>query len=208
MTMRHVSRDGSARSEARNGLALRFAAPYLAVGLGWYVFHNAWLAILVYHAQILWWSRATPSGLTRPRTSRTTLLILPSALAGPALAVILPRIARVDLEGWLAGYHLTGPSLVVMTVYFALVHPVLEQVHWAPLRDRTRFAHAAFAGYHLPVLHSLVQAPWLAVCFAVLWLASWCWQRMLRESGSLLPAIASQAVADLGIVLVAASAYA
>jgi hypothetical protein len=185
------------------GLALRLAAPYVAVGIFWCVFHNAWLAILAYHAQILWWLRKTRPRFTRPRRTRLTFFILPSALAGPTLGVLLPFIASVNLASWLQSYHLAGSSLLLMTGYFALVHPVLEQLHWAPLRQRTPFAHAAFAGYHLLVLESLLPIPWLVVSFAVLWLASWVWNRMNCASESLVPAIASQTVADLGIVLVA-----
>lgn len=182
---------------------LRLAAPYLAVAVFWCVLHDAWLTILAYHAQILWWMRGTRPMFQRYRRTRTALLIFPSALAGPALALVLPHIARTELSLWLDRYHLTGSSLLVMTFYFGLVHPVLEQAHWAPLRDRTPHAHTVFAGYHMLVLYSLLPVPWLAACFVVLCLASWCWKRMVRASASLLPAIASQAVADLGIVLVA-----
>ena len=185
------------------GLALRLAAPYLAVVVFWCGFHHAWLAIVAYHAQILWWLRGTRPKLKKPRPTRWTLLILPSALAGPALFFLLPHIARIDLAVWLDRYHLTGPALHAMIFYFGVVHPVLEQLHWAPLRERTALAHAAFAGYHLLVLYSLLPAPWLVAGFVVLGLASGSWQRMARASGSLWPAIVSQAAADLGIVLVA-----
>ena len=185
------------------GLALRLASPYIAVGLFWCLFHNAWLAILAYHAQILGWLWRTRPVVTRPRPTRATRIILLSALTGPVLGLFLPHIERVDLATWLDHYQLTGPALLVMTGYFAIVHPTLEQLHWAPLRQRAPLAHAAFAGYHLLVLYSLLPLPWLAVCFVVLSLASWVWSRMVRASGSLLPAIASQVVADLGIVLVA-----
>jgi hypothetical protein len=191
----------------RFGLALRLAAPYLAVVVFWCLLHNAWLAIIGYHAQMLWWSRGTHPKLTTPRPTPTTLLILASVPAGPALGFLLPHIARTDIAAWLHDYHLTGPALVVMTFYFGLVHPILEQIHWAPLRERTPLAHLAFAGYHLLVLCSILSVPWLAVCFVVLGLASWLWTRMVRASGSLWLAIASQGAADLGIVLVAALGF-
>ena len=192
----HSGRSGAA-------LILRLAAPYLAVGVFWCVFHHAWLAILAYHAQILWWAGGTRRPLAKPRSTRTTLVILPSALAGPALGVLLPHIARTDPAAWLDRHHLTGASMLMMTLYFGLVHPVLEQVHWAPLRERTPVAHAAFAGYHALVLYTFLPVAWLAACLVVLCLASWGWQRMVRASESLLPAIVSQAVADLGVVLLA-----
>jgi len=191
------------RNRHAPGLALRLAAPYLAVGVFWCLFENAWLAILAYHAQIIGWAWGSRPDFSKPHFTPTTAFVLLAVLAGPALYIVLPHIVRVDLALWLARYHLTGANLLIMVPYFGLVHPLLEQIHWTPLRARTRFAHAAFAGYHLLVLASLLTAPWLALCFGVLWLASWMWARTTRVGGSLLPATVSQALADLGIVLAA-----
>ena len=185
-------------------LALKLAAPYLAVGVFWSLLHNGWLAILAYHAQILWWARGSFSGFTRPRRSLYAFMLVPAALTAPVLYVVIPLVAKVDLTSWLSAYAISGAGLVAMVFYYGLVHPVLEQVHWAPLREATPFAHAAFAGYHMLVLVSLLDLPWLAVCFAVLASASWMWQRLTRESASLFPAVASHVAADLGMVVVAA----
>jgi hypothetical protein len=49
-------------------LTAKLLAPYFAVGVFWCVFSNAWLAMLAYHAQILFWSRThlkTPFGCDR-----------------------------------------------------------------------------------------------------------------------------------------------
>jgi len=184
-------------------LALKMAAPYLAVAVFWCVFHSAWLAILAYHAQILWWSRGALPSFARPRRSPWTWLIVPSALAGPLTWVLLPYLTRIDLSEWLVRYGLTGVGLALMVVYYGLVHPVLEQSHWTPLRERTAVAHLAFAGYHAIVLYSLLPVVWVAACVAILASASWLWQRMTRAAGSVVPAIASHVVADLGMVIAA-----
>jgi hypothetical protein len=179
------------------------AAPYLAVAVFWCVFHNAWLAILAYHAQILWWSRGALPSFVTPRWNALSLLVVPSALAGPLTWVLLPYLTRIDLSDWLVRYGLAGAGLALMVPYYGLVHPVLEQSHWVQLRERTPLAHLAFAGYHVLVLYSLLGLPWVAACFAILVSASWLWQRMTRASGSVVPAIASHVVADLGMVLAA-----
>ncbi len=124
-------------------------------------------------------------------------------LTGPLLYFVLPLVTRVDLPAWLSTHHLSGTGLIFMVVYYGLVHPVLEQMHWAPLRDTTPLAHVAFAGYHMLVLASLLPLVWLAVCFVTLLCASWLWQRLVRDSASLLPAIASHIAADLGMIIVA-----
>jgi membrane protein implicated in regulation of membrane protease activity len=93
-----------------------------------------------------------------------------------------------------------------MVPYYVLVNPVLEEVHWAPLREHTPVAHVAFAGYHVMLLSTLLAWPWLAVVFAALAVASIVWKRMSREARDLVPAILSHAAADLGIIVVAALA--
>ncbi len=191
-------REGSTLS-----LALRMLAPWVAVGVFWLGFGNAWLAILAYHAQTLLWSRGRLQGLRWPKRDRIAWLIAPAAMAGPALWLLLPYITRTDLGGWLAEHGLSGASMVAMVAYYGLVHPLLEQVHWTPLRDATPIAHVAFAGYHMLVLASLLTVPWLAVCFVILTGASVGWQEMTRRTGSVWVAVASHVVADAGIVLVA-----
>lgn len=185
-------------------LIARLLAPYLSVIVFWCLLHNAWLALLGYHAQALAWlfvSRpALNGGSLRTRWS---LLAAPAALAGPVLYFLLPYITRTDLTGWLAGYGLHGITLVAMVPYFGLVHPLVEQAHWTPLRERTPISHVAFAGYHLLVLWTLLGVPWLAAVFAVLLTASVLWSRATKSAGGVLAAYASHALADLGIVVAA-----
>lgn len=187
----------------RGGIALRMAAPYLAVGIFWCGFHDGWATILAYHAQILGWSRGRWAGLVPPRRAASAWFILPAAFTGPLLYVLLPVVARVDLTRWLTDHHLSGWGLAAMVAYLGLVHPPLEQVHWAPLRERTHFAHIAFAAYHLLVLESLLGRAWLPVLFLVLVVSSFAWQRMTRDAGSLVPAVASHTAADVGALLAA-----
>jgi len=92
---------------------------------------------------------------------------------------------------------------MAMIPYFGLIHPVLEQVHWAALRDSTPLAHPLFAGYHMLVLHSLLPLPWLILSFVVLTMASFAWQRMAKMTGNLALPVASHALADLGVIIAA-----
>lgn len=183
--------------------AFRLAAPYVAVVVFWCGMSNAWLAILAYHAQILWFSRKNIGAVNWKIPPRFMLLVLPAALAGPLIYFLLPHTAHVNLTAWLANHHLSRVSLAVMIPYFGLVHPVLEQIHWAPLREETPLAHPLFAGYHMLVLFSLLTVPWLVIGFVVLVAASVAWQFLARRSGSLAMPIASHMLADLGIILAA-----
>ena len=143
---------------------LRLLAPYLAVGIFWCVFNNAWLAILTYHAQILFWSRRSLLELRRIRRTRLVFLALSAAIVGPLFYFVLPYVTRVDPASWLANHQLTRLSLLAMIPYFGLVHPLLEQLHWSPLRESTPIAHVAFAGYHVLVLYSVLRLPWRSSC--------------------------------------------
>lgn len=192
-------------------------APYLAVGIFWCGTGNAWLAILAYHAQIVFWAwlragerkhynfQISDSKFQKEAVWKHPLLFaLPTLAAGPLLWVLLPHITRTDLSAWLTSHHLSRQSLALLIPYFGLLHPILEQIHWAPLRERTPLAHPLFAGYHLLVLGSLLTLPWLVASFAVLTTASFAWEWMRRKAGGslLVPAI-SHLLADLGIVVAA-----
>ena len=182
---------------------LRLLAPYLAVGVFWCGFSSAWLAILAYHAQVLLWSHGRLRGMRWGAGRRVLLLALPTAIVGPLVHHLLPLMTDADLSAWLAGHGLSRLSLAAMIPYFGLMHPFLEQLHWAPLREETPLAHPLFAGYHVLVLHSLLAVPWLVVCFAVLTAASAMWHRMAGRTGGLAGPVVSHALADLGIAIAA-----
>jgi hypothetical protein len=184
-------------------LWLKMLAPYLAVGVFWCGLHSGWLAILAYHAQVLFWARGKPYVLSLPPRKRVLGLAILAALGGPLAYFLLPVITRIDLAVWLAQYQLTGWSFMAMIPYFGLIHPCLEQRHWADLRDATPLAHLMFAGYHMLVLYSLVSWPWLILCFAVLASASWMWQRLHAHFHSPVIPVLSHMLADTGIMVAA-----
>lgn len=201
----HDHADPATNHDRRLGpatLALRLLAPYLAVGIFWIGLQDAWLTVLAYHAQILLWTRGRVT-LPWRRPDRWLLALLPFALAGPVLLLVLPWSAVTDLSAWLAGYGLSGWALWAMVPYYGLVHPVLEQAHWAPLRRRTRLADLVFAAYHLLVLGTLLASPWLALLLVVLTGASATWRVLERRTGDGRLSVLTHLVADLGVVLVA-----
>ena len=182
---------------------LRLLAPYLAVGIFWCVLSNAWLAILAYHAQILFWSRGKVSDLRWTDRKRVLLLALPAAAAGPLLYFLLPYMTHVDLSAWLSDHNLSRLSFLAMIPYFGIVHPILEQLHWTQLREDTLVSHPIFAGYHILVLYSLLTVPWLIVSFIVLTTASVVWQQWVKRTGGHAVPVVSHILADLGVILAA-----
>lgn len=186
------------------GLMAGLATPYLAVGIFWFFAPNAWLAILSYHLLILIQAAGAVPRLGPPARRSLILLALPTLFAGPLLYLLMPHILQADLATWLADYRLSsGYGFLFMIPYFGLVHPWLEQVHWHRLREQTRWAHPAFAGYHLLVLGRLLSPGWLLACFALLSAGSIFWLLLSRRSGSLFVAILSHILADTGIIVAA-----
>jgi len=184
-------------------LLLKLLAPYLAVGIFWCVLRNGWLAILAYHVQVLFWNRGSLRGLHGPNCKRILLAAVPTAIAGPLLYFLLPYMTHTDLTAWLESYKLTGLSLALMIPYFGIIHPFLEQLHWAQLREQSPISHLVFAGYHMMVLYSLIKTPWLIMCFITLATASIVWQQLTRQSESLTVATLSHILADFGIIIAA-----
>ncbi len=208
---------------------LRFAlmamAPYMAVAIGLYGLHSAWVAILAYHAQILFWaweSRRGPAdlvGALKKGWSAPLLLALgiPGVLLGPALWVLLEVALRegLVLGNWLERYGLSGSGWLLFVFYYGLLHPCLEQIHWDRLRrdrrghdplarhrprlhwpQRAAWAHALFAGYHVLVLVLLLRPVWVAVSFAVLLAIAVAWSRVREHLGGLAVVAASHTIAD------------
>jgi hypothetical protein len=182
---------------------LKLLAPYIAVVVFWCLWPNAWLAILAYHVQIVLWRTPRLHEARGFRRPKAVALVLPTVLTGPVLYVLLPFITRTDISSWLAAHRLSGVSLLCMIPYFGLVHPVLEQIHWHPLRQETAWFHPVFGGYHIVVLGSLLTIPWLILCLCVLVAASLAWKRMTRATGSLIVPAVSHSLADLGVIVAA-----
>lgn len=189
----------------------RSLAPWIAVAIGLLWLSNAWVAIGLYHVQIVAWRRLAPDaglrdkGSARAGVSRWALAAsAPSALVGPAVYLLVPVVAAMPLTEWLASIGL-GQQFWLMALYFAQVHPPLEEAHWAGLRERRAWSHVVFAGYHGAVL-LMLTGPLLALgVVAGLAAVSWGWAWLTRRTGSRWPSLASHAVADAAVIVAAAA---
>jgi len=189
-------------------VVLKMLAPYLAVLVFWRLFHHAWACILVYHLQILLWSRWNVLRAAMGWNARLfSLAGIGFAAAGPLAFVLWPHMARVAADAWLTAHGLAGPARWLMIPYFGIVHPLLEQAHWSPLRAHPRsgpLAHLAYAGYHVIVLWSLMPPPWVAAAIASLLLASVAWRQLERAAGGgLAIPVLTHMLADTGLVCAA-----
>jgi len=182
-------------------LILRLLAPYFSVIIFWVFLHNAWLALLGYHLQIMFWLKKSPFRNPLPANNRDLTISLAMVAAGPFIYFALPFITSVSLSEWMAEYHLTGWLWLLIIPYFGLIHPFLEQAHWGPLREKTLTAHFFFAGYHTIVLYSLLPTFWLAAGFIVLATTSFIWQQIAKNSNSYSAPVLSHILADFGVMI-------
>ncbi|MBD3162391.1 MAG: hypothetical protein GF346_08610 [Candidatus Eisenbacteria bacterium] len=189
------------------------AAPFAAVGLGLYVLRDAWAAILLYHVQIAFWGFAVPRRPADLRAGCAPRWLLAAGIASGLTALLLllllDTVLRNDvrLDAWLVRYGLDGASLSWFVPYYGVVHPVLEELHWDPLRRDRKFrpvAHVAFAGYHGLVLVLLLDSVWVLVSLAVLAGASITWARLRERLGGLCVPLVSHGIADAALMGVVA----
>ena len=102
--------------------------PYVAVLVGMYVFHSAWLAILLYHIGIIaFLFYRKPRNLWRWMWAGTkSPLLIPAlivcAMAAPVVYFMWPWFAVSDsiLPEWLARYGLTGWAWLLLMPYLVL----------------------------------------------------------------------------------------
>ena len=187
--------------------------PYVAVGIGMYGFHSAWLAILLYHAGILaFLAVRRPEGLGRRLLAgMKSPLVIPGmlicAMAAPLIYFMWPWFAASEsiLPEWMLRYGLTGWAWWLLIPYFSIIHPVLEEIHWRGVSPsgamRLCWQDLLFAGYHLLVLFQLMHTPWLLLVLVVLTGSSFFWRWADVRFGGYGLAILTHGVADAAVLL-------
>jgi hypothetical protein len=193
---------------------IRAAIPYAAVAAGLFFARSAWTAILLYHAGIVVLLAADRPRERIGETGRGLCVVAAAAgvvvggCAGILLWSLWPYINSTTdgLGAVLSRFGLSGASWAVFAVYYATVHPFLEELHWrvdAPAGSVPSWWDAGFAGYHVLVLHYFITPLWIGVAFVVLLLTSWLWRLAARRFGGLAVPLLSHAAADASIVLAA-----
>jgi membrane protease YdiL (CAAX protease family) len=189
-----------------------FLLPYTAILIGLNLLKNAWIAILLYHFLILVYLAV--SGHLRDFklifhgwNSRLFLGSLGmSIIAGPALFILWNsmKLDNSNLSS-LAHLKLDGLSWVLFMPYFALFHPVLEEVFWRSNPDNSKWNGYArdilFGGYHALVLVHFIKFEWLVISVMILCVVSHIWGVIFVKTRGLLIPVLSHILADLGIIV-------
>ncbi len=185
--------------------------PYLIVIFGLVVFHNAWLAILTYHAGMLIVLLLAKEKLSLKRVfeNRKYFIVLAGSLAGAAggslFYFVWPWLGlNGDISSYTRSIGLTSAIWPGFLAYFVLVNPVIEEYYWrgflAGGQKGISLNDVWFSGYHLLVLAGLISPLWLVVVFISLTFAAWFWRQINCRNGGLLASMVSHLAADVAVM--------
>ena len=202
--------------EVMNGLLVKKIfppiIPYITIGIGLLVFHNAWLAILGYHTGMV-----AVISLSRPRISakrafQSNRYWIPfiTALVGVGSGILLyiswPLLSVPDdINSYIRSIGLNERTWPVFLAYFILINPLIEEYYWrgylAAVTKGIALNDLLFSGYHLIVLAGQMETIWLIVVFFGLTIGAWFWRQMNRLNGGLLASTISHMTADITVIL-------
>jgi len=182
------------------------SVPYIAVGIGMFLFRNGWLAIGLYHAGMILFlvldqNRPYVRNLLQGSSRRWAWLVVFCALSGLAIHLLWPWMQqRSDLSVLLSKYNLSEFRWIAYAIYYSLFHPLLEEFYWRGFLGhpgkRIRIEDVSFAGYHFFTMLCFVAWPWALLTFAILTGTAWVWRQSARETnGLLIPALSHIAAA-------------
>jgi membrane protease YdiL (CAAX protease family) len=194
---------------------MKWLAPipmYLAVGIGLFWVHHAFVALLGFHVAII-------LSLLLGRSSLPlTILFKSKHIRWVVLSILLCgssgiflyffwssfRIAS-DLSAHVEALALTRTTWPVFIAYFVLVNPLFEEYFWRGyLGSPTRNVHASdflYSGFHGLILLDKMQTGAILYSLIVLVLAGWFWRQIARENGGLLAPVLGHMAADFTLLM-------
>lgn len=172
--------------------------PFIAILIGLYEFESAWLAVILYHAGIIFYIVKYKQNLDTLLRGWNSLfgisLISAGALSGIALYLLWPfvHLQEFNFSANLAAFGLSGYSWHLFFVYSILVHPVLEELLWRGVlvgnNKYPSWYDVWFATYHILVLVRFVKIPWLILFFVILAFMAGLWRYLaLKYKGLIIP---------------------
>ena len=186
--------------------------PYITIGIGLLIFHNAWLAILSYHTGMVAVLLLSKIRISLKQSFQGNKVWMPfiTALVGAGggilLYVLWPLLSVPDdINLYIRSIGLNERTWLVFLAYFTLINPLIEEYYWrgylASAAKGITLNDLLFSGYHLLVLAGHMEAIWLFAVFFVLAIGAWFWRQMNRLNGGLLASTISHITADITVIL-------
>ena len=195
---------------------MKWVAPllaYLAVGIGLFIFHSAWGALLGFHAAIIVsLIMAKPDIplkilLTSKNIKWILLNVLLCGSSGITLYLLWDKFGFAnDFPAQITSLGLNESNWIPFIAYFAFVNPFVEEYFWRGwLGSKTKSLHISdylYAGFHVLTLVNKVQPGSIIFALGILIFAGWLWRQVYREDGGLLAPVLGHMAADFTILVV------
>ncbi len=176
------------------------------------VLHNAWAAMLGYHALaalVVFFAPDRPplkQLFACPGSKLTLLAVMFGAGGGVLLYLLWPSLSvAADVSAHLESLGLTRESWPWFLAYMVFVGPLVEEYFWrgylGPQSRRPVLNDVLFAGYHLLVLGAIVRPVWLIPIFVSIAASAWFWRQLNTYGKGLLAPVASHMAADISVML-------
>jgi len=184
---------------------------YLAVGIGLFVFHSAWGALLGFHVAIVGSlliakSNIPISILFKNKNIKWILLnIFLCGSSGVTLYFLWNYFGFAsNLRQQIESLGLNTSNWLFFIAYFSLVNPFIEEYFWRGyLGSKTKNLHSSdllYAGFHGLILIDKVNLYSIAFALVMLMLAGWFWRQIFREDDGLLAPALGHMAADFTIL--------
>ena len=194
---------------------MKWIAPtlaYLAVGVGLFLFHSAWGALVGFHVAII-----ISLLIARPNIP-VTVLFKSTNLKWVLLSVLLCGSSGIslyflwdtfrfanDLPAQVTALGLNSSNWLTFIAYFAIVNPFVEEYFWRGFfGNPTKSLYVydfIYSGFHALILIGKVHTYSIIFGLSVLVFAGWLWRQIAREDHGLLAAVIGHMVADFTILM-------
>lgn len=190
---------------------LGIGSPYIAVIAGVFLLHNAWIAILAYHAILALYVYAIDrnkfldlrKGFSWPQCF---IFGFPALLCGVTIYLFWPyaKLTAIDLSTILNTYILNGISGGLFALYSIIINPILEELFWRgcfnPSLRKPALIDLAFAGYHGLALTLVLQPTYIIAAIGFLTGVSWLFRYLKHYNQGLAIPYVMHLAADISII--------
>ncbi|MFH1376576.1 MAG: CPBP family glutamic-type intramembrane protease [Candidatus Woesearchaeota archaeon] len=194
-------------------IILALLVPYVAMIFGLYVFHNAWIAFIIYHILILIVMISTKNmgywkELVKGRNVLIIFLAVLFGICGGLLIYILAPFIGIKsyINPALVALGLSGVSWLVFVFYHSLVNPWFEEAYWRGFLGSKKKSivlnDIIFAAYHMLVLFLFLEWYWVLLAFVILITTAWLWRQLARKYNGLFIPMLSHMAGDASIMIV------